>query len=256
MMFKFPRAPVFLNSKTFTLVALTVALFCVACQERLHHPPAPEGVDPEAVRDRHGIWELKSDEGPYRRWYPDGKLARTGQYVKSQRQGTFRNYALDGKTVTSEGEYLDNWRDGTWNFYDSEGRLYLTIRYAAEPKRVFALFKTQDYGNENGSYERYYPDGSIEEQGEFYSGFYHGPIKRYHRNGRLALEGRFEKDKQVGVWRSFYPGGGPEREENYAAGELDGVLRVYYEAGGLYYSTRYENGKEVGPARIFPPPAS
>lgn len=236
-----------------SLIIVVCASFIVlACQERLHHPPAPASVHPEAVRNRFGIFEHKVVDGEYGRWHPDGALARTGTYVNGERHGTFRNYAMDGKTITSEGRYRDNWRDGVWNFYDSQGRLYLTVRYAAEPKRVFTFLKTQDYGNENGTYERYFPDGRLEEQGEFYSGYYQGPIRRFYPDGTPALTGQFEKDKQVGLWRSYYPNGEREREENFSDGELDGPLRVYYENGELYYETVYEAGKEIGPARIRP----
>ncbi len=238
------------------LLLLFVGLPVSACQERLHHPPAPEGVTPGAVRDRHGIWEYKVDDGEYRRWYPDGKLARTGAYIRGDRQGVFRNFALDGRTLTSDGTYLDNWRDGIWQFYDHTGQPYLTVRYAKEPKRVFTFLETQDYGNENGTYERYYPNGTLEEQGEFYSGYYQGPIRRYFRDGKTAMEGQFEKDDMVGRWRFYYPGGTLEREENYVAGKLHGVFRTYYETGDPYFETKYVEGREVGPGLVHPYRAS
>lgn len=238
--------------KSFSIAPLLVLSLALACQERLHHPPAPPGIPPEATRDRYGIWERRPGNGEYRRWYPDGKLARTGTFKDGGRHGTFRNYALDGETLIAKGDYRDNWRDGVWNFYDSQGRLYLTIRYAPQPRREFLFLKTQDYGNENGPYERYYPDGTLEEQGEFWSGYYHGPIRRYHRDGTRALIGRFEKDKKVGLWRTFYPNGEPEREETFADDKLDGPLRVYYEDGRLYYETLYAQGKEVGPGLLYP----
>ena len=242
-----------------SLLALLV-LAAPAC-ERLRQPPRPNGVPEAAVRDRSvNLWMYRADDHRFYMYYETGAVARTGQMQPGTniRTGEWRTYASDGERVTSVGVYLENWRDGIWRYFDDTERVYLTVAYQPEPKRFFGFLGITDYGNENGPFERFFPDGSLEERGVFWSGYYHGPIVRYHRNGNKAFEGNYEKDEPVGLWRYYYPEGNLEREESYRAGRLHGTLRNYYPDGRLYQETVFENGREIGPKRVFlePSPAS
>ncbi len=236
-----------------TAIIILTALALSHCDDRINHPPKPEGVPEDAVRDRMtGLWQHAAPDTGFRLFYDNGNVAAQGGLAGAFRNGEFRMYMDDGERITSEGVYVQNWRDGTWKYYDGRGRLYLTVDYALEPRRFFGLIATTDYGNENGEYRRYYPDGSLEERGEFYSGYQHGPVVRYHPNGNKAYEGRYELDQPAGQWRYYYPDGTLEREERYTKGALDGPLRNYHADGSLYHETRYANGQEVGPKKIFP----
>ena len=286
----------FTKMRGLSLLALLV-LAAPAC-ERLRQPPRPNGVPEAAVRDRSvNLWMYRADDHRFYMYYETGAVARTGQMQPGTniRTGEWRTYASDGERVTSVGVYLENWRDGIWRYFDDTERahqdriaqrvfgtqvdvalvcadrkarnhhafddterVYLTVAYQPEPKRFFGFLGITDYGNENGPFERFFPDGSLEERGVFWSGYYHGPIVRYHRNGNKAFEGNYEKDEPVGLWRYYYPEGNLEREESYRAGRLHGTLRNYYPDGRLYQETVFENGREIGPKRVFlePSPAS
>lgn len=231
-----------------------MALPGLAC-DRLQQPPRPNGVPEGAIRDRNTrLWVHRTADNRLNYYHSDGARARTGQLASgtTSREGVWRAYASDGERLTSVGAYLNNWRDQEWRYFDDAEQLYLTVEYQPEPKRFFGFLGITDYGNENGPFERYFPDGSLEERGVFWSGYYHGPITRFHRSGRKALEGRYEKDLPVGIWRYYYPEGGLEREERYLNGQLDGPLRNYHPDGSLYHETVFAAGKEIGPKRIFP----
>lgn len=235
--------------------------FCVsffAC-DRLSQPPRPAQVPEGAVRNRDiNLWMYRAPDDAFQMYYATGKLARSGrmQSGKNLRTGDWQSFAADGERVTSDGAYLNDWRDGLWRYFDDQEQLYLTVEYKPEPKRFFGFLNVTDYGNENGPFERYFPDGTLEERGIFWSGYYHGPIVRYHRNGNKAFEGRYEKDNPVGLWRYYYPEGNLEREESYRDGRLHGTLRNYYSDGSLYHETTFEEGQEVGPKRVYPLPTA
>lgn len=218
--------------------------------DRLSRMPVPQGVAPEASYDRsRGLWNYTFPDGTVKTWYGDGKLAILGQKDQSGRTGQWESYAPgDRQVVTMRGEYQNDWRVGTWEFFDDAGVLYLTVDYALEPRRTFGFISTRDYGNENGPYIRYFPDGRVEEKGNFYSGYYEGAVIRYHKSGHMALQGQYSRDNRVGTWKIFYSDGTLEREENYQDGVLVGRLETHYPDGSLYYSAL--NRKGEGPTDV------
>ena len=235
-------------------VFVLLFLFIFTSCERLFQPPRPPGVPEGARRDRRmGVWNYLSPAGEYRRFYSDGKTAIQGRIIKNMRQGLWRFYSIDGKTLVAEGKCLNNLRDGVWRFHDDRGRLYMTKTYRPTPVRNFGLVYTIDYGNENGPYERYFEDGRLEERGFYRGGYYEGNLRRYYRNGKPAVEGRYKKDLKAGVWRYYYPEGGLERTEEYRAGLLWGNLKNYRPDGSLRQIAVFHRGKlqkrELFPAR-------
>ncbi len=243
---KFPRIV--------TAILLAAGLIFAAHCERLKNPPLPNGIPAGAVRDRKmGLWQHTTPDGQYSVYFADGKLAMTGKITGGLRSGVWNHFSMDGKVITTAGEYREDWKDGVWQYYDSDGRLYLRMEYRLQPRREFMLLFTHDYGNENGVYMRYFPEGTLEEKGNFTSGYYEGPVVRYYRSGKKAMEGQYEKDMLTGRWKYYYPEGAVEREENYHNGVLNGPMRCYYPDGKLRMETYYANGKETGPQRIFSP---
>ncbi|MCE9596351.1 MAG: hypothetical protein K8S54_00135 [Spirochaetia bacterium] len=217
-------------------------LAVLACQ-RLKEPPRPASIPAEADRDRRtGLWSLKTAQESVT-YYSDGSLYSKGPVGPlGERTGHWAYYSPGAKQTLSQGEFVRDWRDGIWNFYDEKGRLYLSMTYAQEPKRDFIFLVTHDYGNENGTYRRYYPDGRLEEEGGFKAGYYEGPVTRYHPNGRPLLRGQYQKDTVVGRWLYYYPDGTLLREENYVNGALDGKLRSFYPDGRVYVESNYKDG--------------
>lgn len=232
-----------------TLLILIFSSVIFSC-ERVTNPPLPPGVPEGAKKERRGLWSYSSPEGEQRIYYKDGTLLSLGQSSKiGLRQGEWKTYTLEGHRVASIGKYLNDWRDGIWKYYDTEGKLYLIVTYAKEPRRDFLI--TRDYGNENGIYERYFPEGSIEEIGFFKGGFFEGPITRYHRNKKVSIKGQYKQDLMDGKWQYFYPEGNLEREENYKIGKKHGIFRNYHPDGTLYHETTFQEDIEIGTKQIY-----
>lgn len=236
------------NTLSTRLFVLSMAFFFLSLGgcDRLKKEIPPDGVPADAVKDRvSGLWEVTTASGLYLAYYGDGALAQRGHLVGERREGIWRSYALDGKTITASGEYRNDRRDKVWKFYDGQGRLYLTLRYRPKPVRTFGFLVLRDYGNENGPYVRYFPDGSVEERGFFAGGYYQGPVRRDYRNGKPAMSGRYDRDKKVGRWIYYYPEGSVERIEEYRDGHLNGILTNYRPDGRIYQRVVYHDGKPV-----------
>jgi len=237
------------GSRILALAGVVACLAVFPLCARLTDLPRPAAVPEGAERDRRsGLWTLRT-ETEVVTYYSDGNLYARGPLVRGVRHGLWSFYALDGKMVLSQGVFSNDWREGVWKFYDERGRLYLTMTYGDE-KREFIFLVTHDYGNENGPYMRYYPDGKLEEEGSFRAGYFEGPVTRYHPNGKVLLKGQYQKDLIVGRWLYYYPNGTLLREENYTAGALDGILRSFYPDGRFYMETAYKNGTNIGPGRV------
>ncbi|MCB1324260.1 MAG: hypothetical protein H7A21_03210 [Spirochaetales bacterium] len=233
----------------------SVFLVFVSC-ERLTTPPTPPGVPAGAQYERAiRLWTYQAASGESRTYFEQGQLAMRGHYVQGLKDGLWQSFSTDGDQITAEGRYNRGWHDGVWRYFDTRGQVYLTVEYKMEPRRADLLLLTTEIGNENGVYRRYYPDGSLEEEGHFWSGYFHGPFRHYHPNNRgLAIAGRFERDQKIGQWRYYYADGTLERVENYKDGVLDGVQQNYYPDGSLYHSSVYANGERLRLMEIRPLP--
>lgn len=227
------------------LIFLLISILLIECK-RLKVPPLPEGVPAQSTYNRKTrLYSHKTATGLYTVYYDNGILAQRGETENGRRRGIWLKYSLDGNSITASGRYEDDRRIGTWRYFDQKGSLYLTIRYKKTPVRDFGFLYHRDYGNENGPYERYFPDGSLEERGQFRGGYYHGLIVRYYRNGRKLMVGKYLRDKKTGLWKYYYPEGVLEREEIYKNGRLHGLLRNFKPDGRLYQKVLFHNGKRI-----------
>lgn len=216
--------------------------------DRLVLPPLPDGVPDGAVFERRSrLWIIHRDNRELA-FYANGKPAYLGEMQSGQRDGLWTSYAPDGVTVTTSGIYRNGRRDGVWVHRDDSGRLYVRVGYAAHPADPVLSALSNETGNENGLFERYYPDGKIELTGEYRAGRFDGLFRRYGRTGRIEYEGRYGKGLKEGLWKIYDRSGALLREERYTNGELDGDFRIFRN-GREVFGTVYARGKEIGPRR-------
>lgn len=232
------------------LALLALIVSTSASCERLSMPPRPDNVPESAEYDRkRSVWNVSTDQG-FLQYYKDGKLSTEGKRLGGQRVGRWNWYAPDGKTLTTTGIYRNGRRDGLWKHFDDSGRLYLTIEYAPEPIDPIIGSLSIDYGNENGPYRRYYPDGTLEEEGAHRAGKKDGPMKRYHPDGSLMVNGQYDEGKKSGKWLYYRFSGDLVRIERYKDGKLEGNVLTYHANGLPYSETLYSQGQPVGPPKI------
>jgi hypothetical protein len=98
--------------------------------------------------------------GPYREFYPNGKVKTEGQYVKGSFDGTWLYYDDEGLII---GKGTFRMGNGSQSAYFSSGRIKMTTLYRDNLK--------------DGDETYYYPDGRMAEKKVFEKGILKEIIK-------------------------------------------------------------------------------
>jgi antitoxin component YwqK of YwqJK toxin-antitoxin module len=120
-----------------------------------------------------------------------------------------------------EGPFEDDRKEGIWIKYHNDG---LT------PK----LRGTYVNNRPQGAYVKIHPNGSIKEVGTFERNAYKDSLKRFHENGILEFEAKFnDKGREEGKVVYYYPNGKVEFEYNSVNGKPVGDAKRFYENGDV-----------------------
>ncbi len=138
--------------------------------------------------------------------FPNGKVQAEGDYVDRKKQGTWLYYNEQGKRIT-EVEYKDNQKNGQEKLYTDDGKDLLQVTTYAEGKRNGQFYKSlQSYGyytatyrNDvlQGEYKEYFPTKKIRVKGDYIQGKKEGLWSIYHSDGRIAQEFTYKNDELV-----------------------------------------------------------
>ena len=66
-------------------------------------------------------WNNNLKDGVFNAYYLNGSLRMKMHYVKGKMHGDFENYYADG-AIWNKGQYKNDFRNGTWTNYNSEGK--------------------------------------------------------------------------------------------------------------------------------------
>lgn len=146
-------------------------------------------------------------QGPFNRWYPDGKLMAQGQYNQDQ-------------------------RDGTWTWYYPDGQERLRIQY--------------NNGTLQGQYIRYYPTGQLESNIQYDNGQANGVFIRRFPNGDPKLIGGYKHNIMHGSWISWNDNHTRQWAHMSADGAKDVYLKTWYPDGTLKIYAGYKNDQPHG----------
>lgn len=131
--------------------------------------------------------------------------------------------------LIEEGRYVNNKREGVWRRYWPNGKTMSEITYAM--------------GQPRGAYTTFYPDGRTEEQGSWDLDRNTGAFKRWHPNGQLAQDFIFNQyGVRDGVQRYYHENGKLEVEVRIHEGKEEGTLKRYYANGDLQQVAEFNNG--------------
>jgi predicted esterase len=78
----------------------------------------------------------------------------------------------------------------------------------------------------------------------------HGYFRKWHDNGQLEWEGRFDSGLIQGKVTSWYPNGQLHFTGEYARGMQDGPFTYYDESGKVHYRADFENGSTIRPPKV------
>jgi len=200
--------------------------------------------------------------GPFKDYFPDGKLKEEGRYVDGEYDGTIKTYFADGtlrvSSVWNAGrrdgvyedfhpngkryertEYRRGKREGEAVFYDSTGRQYGSItykgglptayRFTAPDGKVLASGSDAPFVRELPWYSAEgYPVSLV----SYNSEGMHGTAKYFHRTGVVRREETYRDGEENGPSTDYYQGGKKKAERMAKDGsDENGMYRGWYTTG-------------------------
>jgi len=142
-------------------------------------------------------------------YYASNKIQMSGPYKSKDlksRHGHFIYYYENGQK-SSEGQYLNDKREGVWCTW--------------------------------------YENGQKKSEGKYIADNYEGMWEYWHENGQKRSEGKYLKDEKDGLWQYWYSGGKMECEETLKKGLLISGIG-YFDNGNMSYKGSYSDGKSHG----------
>lgn len=143
----------------------------------------------------------------------------------------FKDVPFNG-TVSGiqNGELRYGQREGLWTFYYPNGQL--------EKKGVY------NYGEKEGIWLNYWHNGQLFRKGEYKGGVKEGFWTDFHENGQLWDVGFYKSGLKENSWKTYWINGQLYSEGKYLKGALEGSWS-YYKIDGkkdMIFSGFYRNG--------------
>lgn len=107
-----------------------------------------------------GSWQLHDDQS---------NLLASGRYDRGQPDGWWTTYHPNGRKAT-QGRMQQGVKVGSWQAWDAAGQRISDLHYRPDPPT------------------------------DVFQSIRHGPVRAWHPNGRLQLEGAYQNDRRVGTW--------------------------------------------------------
>lgn len=194
-------------------------------------------------------------QGPWQRtWANSSQLRYVGQFKDDVPVGDFVYYSTEGKVesridhypgshashgrhyhpngmLMAEGRYVDEQKDSTWNFFDTDGKL-----------RSVENWKT---GKKDGEQITYFGDGSVAERKLFVQGVQNGVTQQFHPNGKLRYSANYVDGVEEGMVTYYFENGSKEIEGSMINGARDGGWTYYLEEGPIQIQVLYAQGEYV-----------
>jgi len=136
---------------------------------------------------------------------------------------------LKGKQVVEEGYYYMGTKHGRWTVYNSDNILMDKRKYH---KGWYKESLVSYYDVDHTKLKEVIPVQYGEKEGEYYY---------FHKNGNIAVSGKYENDVKVGVWTEYYDSRGRRKkmvqftEDPYDKKFRPVTLKEWNDKGQLIY---------------------
>lgn len=217
-------------------------------------------------------------QGDWKEFHPNGTVSKEMTYRDDRLQGYYREFDTRGRlTLTMlydggnliEGERDDNTGIEILNRYnDSGGLIYSGPFRNGEPVGVHREYDgagtvinaiiynddglkisegiVNEAGVRTGRWNDFYPDGTLQAEGQYVDNRQSGTWRFYNRSGKVEQTGAFINGRADGTWRWYYDDGSLLREEEYFQGRRDGPYREYGRDGEVIVEGEYADGERNG----------
>jgi len=220
-----------------------------------------------AEGDKHGYGKF---------WYMHGQIRTEGWYQEGSTQGTWIEYDELG-VLKAKTTYRDNDMNGYREEYFPNGKINNIAHYTLGWIEDFIQFDTTGkeinrnefkfgngkmrtvfingklagegeykYGDLDGPYKFYFPDGSVSTTQFYKKGLLDSTTRSYYFGGKLATEGTYKLGDRIGTWKHYLENGKLEYTEEYVDGQLHGKKIYYFENGKIDTETDYSEGDRHG----------
>lgn len=224
---------------------------------------------------------IAQDDYPYETYYDNGQIKTSGQYKNGQRVGEWKKFYSNGNLCKEYSftngkknkESKTYFKDGSLNTetfkiddyyfrkkYYEDGNLrfenQLENGYFKEYYNDGALKISSNYRDWqlHGKWIKYFQDGSIEWEVEYFNGFKHGFYKLYHANNQLKLIGKLRKGKKEGEESQYYENGQLKWTGEFKANVPIKKWEHFDSNGSKIETIRFKNGvSKNGPDLINVP---
>ena len=149
----------------------------------------------------------------------DKEGKKQGKWIYFGKDRPEAGYPENGKI--EEGTFQDDRKEGYWTKYYNDGKT---------PK----LKGEYENNRPKGNYVKYFENWKIKEQGTFIRDKYLDTLRRFHENGVLEYEAKYnEAGKEEGAVSYYYANGQVEFEYISKDGKPTGKAIRYYENGDI-----------------------
>ncbi len=187
----------------------------------------------------------------YEEVYESGGIKSEGRIANGKKEGEWLFYHEDG-TLKAKGNFVDNMKNGTWQFFDYSGKIEAEGRYINDLANGIWIYYHTDgsiasqgelvEGKKNGSWKMFYNDGTLKGEALYNRG--DGEYREYYKDGALKVKGMVQNGLNHGRWQYFYENGNLEGECDFNMGE--GNYLGYYNDGSLKMKGHIKNEKKTG----------
>jgi antitoxin component YwqK of YwqJK toxin-antitoxin module len=176
-----------------------------------------------------GFFKDNHPVGEFKRYYDDGALQSLLIFSNDGREAQAIMYHPNGN-VSSKGKYVDQLKEGKWQFYSSviDGYLICEEYYSKNMK--------------NGPSIKLYPDSTIAEKVNYVNDLKQGEWIQYYPNGIICQKSHFKNGKATGEFKVWFNNGKVEVTGQYKNDKRDGNWFIYNDDGSLKYKLHYKDG--------------
>ena len=204
----------------------------------------------------------KIKDGPFKKYFDDGKYLYEGKFKNNKRIGTFTVTNTITDVVEEIYNYKNNKLHGPYKKYNSFGKIREDGNYKDDkPHGQWKYYVRDDLtggsrileecvyknGQRDGPRKLYWDDysGNLHSEGYFKGLKYEGPCKFYFQTGELYTEGTIKNGKSHGHLKRYHKNGRVSDEGNMKNGKLDGVWKFYDENGQLVREGTFKDNELI-----------
>jgi antitoxin component YwqK of YwqJK toxin-antitoxin module len=176
-----------------------------------------------------GIFKNDHPVGEFKRYFENKSLKSILIYSDDSRKASAVIFHPNGN-ISSKGSYVDQKKEGKWQFFSSDDKGY--------------LISEESYINNrrNGLSVKFFPDSAIAEKVTYVNDVKEGEWIQYYPSGAVRLKSNFLNGKINGSFEIWFENGAIEYSGNYKNDSRDGKWVIYNNNGSIKYKLEYFSG--------------